>query len=126
MHLARVLELLRASGPQDALREGRSPSILEALTHTQIPGKHTPCAFRQIVTRAPKMDSNSVESFFFFLPPNVEASLQNGKSLKRSLSHTKTESTSQDGAPPDYLLPGSSERPLMALLPHSSQPEVHK
>lgn len=60
------------------------------------------------------------------LPPNVEASLQNGKSLKRSLSHTKTESTSQDGAPPDYLLPGSSERPLMALLPHSSQPEVHK
>lgn len=90
VHLVRVLELLRASGPQDALREGRSPSVLEALTHTQIP----------------------------------ESSLQNGKSLKRSLSHTKTESTSQDGAPPEYLLPGSSERPLMALLPHSSQPEA--
>uniref|UniRef100_A0A3Q0SUS9 Si:ch211-166a6.5 n=1 Tax=Amphilophus citrinellus TaxID=61819 RepID=A0A3Q0SUS9_AMPCI len=30
-----------------------------------------------------------------------------------------------DGAPPEYLLPGSSERPLMALLPHSSQPEVY-
>uniref|UniRef100_A0A8D3BSF1 Clu domain-containing protein n=1 Tax=Scophthalmus maximus TaxID=52904 RepID=A0A8D3BSF1_SCOMX len=36
------------------------------------------------------------------------------------LSNTKTESTSQDAAPPEYLLPGSSERPLMALLPPSS------
>uniref|UniRef100_A0A3Q0SS89 Si:ch211-166a6.5 n=1 Tax=Amphilophus citrinellus TaxID=61819 RepID=A0A3Q0SS89_AMPCI len=51
--------------------------------------------------------------------------LPNGKNLKRSLSQTKTESTGQDGAPPEYLLPGSSERPLMALLPHSSQPEVY-
>ncbi|XP_026199625.1 clustered mitochondria protein homolog isoform X2 [Anabas testudineus] len=89
LHLARVLELLRASGPQDALREGRSPSILETLTHTQ-----------------------------------TDSSLPNGKNLKRSLSSTKTESTNQDGAPPEYLLPGSSERPIMALLPHSSQPEV--
>lgn len=88
LHLARVLELLRESGPQDALREGRSPSILETLTHTQTPD------------------------------------LPNGKSLKRSLSNTKTEATNQDGAPPEYLLPGSSERPLMALLPHSSQPEA--
>ncbi|XP_068422909.1 clustered mitochondria protein homolog [Clinocottus analis] len=87
LHLARVLELLRASGPQDALREGRSPSLLETLTHTP--------------------DSSS----------------PNGKSLKRSLSHTKTETTNQDGALHEYLLPGSSERPLMALLPHSSQPE---
>lgn len=89
LHLARVLELLRASGPQDALREGRSPSILEALTHTQTP----------------------------------DSSLPNAKSLKRSLSNTKTETTNQDGAPPEYLLPGSSERPLMALLPQSSQAE---
>ncbi|KAL6114281.1 uncharacterized protein ACO6RY_05081 [Pungitius sinensis] len=87
LHLARVLELLRAPGPQDALREGRSPSILETLTQTP--------------------DSN----------------LPNGKSLKRSLSNTKTEATKPDWAPPEYLLPGSSERPLMALLPHSSQPE---
>ncbi|KAM8866783.1 clustered mitochondria protein homolog [Synchiropus picturatus] len=86
-HLARVLELLRASGPRDALRDGRSPSILETLTHTQ--------------TQEP-----------------------NGKSLKRSLSNTKTEAASQDGTPPDYLLPGSSDRPLMALLPNSSQAEV--
>uniref|UniRef100_A0A8D0ATA9 Clustered mitochondria protein homolog n=1 Tax=Sander lucioperca TaxID=283035 RepID=A0A8D0ATA9_SANLU len=78
LHLARVLELLRASGPQDALKEGRSPN----------------------------------------------SSLPNGKSLKRSLSNTKTEKNNQDGAPPEYLLPGSSERPLMALLPHSSQPEA--
>ncbi|XP_008280230.1 clustered mitochondria protein homolog [Stegastes partitus] len=90
LHLARVLELLRASGPQDALREGRSPSILETLTHTQTP----------------------------------DSGLPNGKSMKRSLSNTKTESANQDGAPPEYLLPGSSERPLMALLPHSSQPET--
>nr|XP_046243227.1 clustered mitochondria protein homolog [Scatophagus argus]XP_046243228.1 clustered mitochondria protein homolog [Scatophagus argus] len=90
LHLARVLELLRASGPQDALREGRSPSVLEALTHT-----HTP-----------------------------DSSLSNGKSLKRTLSNTKTETTSPDSAPPEYLLPGSSERPLMALLPQSSQPEA--
>ncbi|XP_074494222.1 clustered mitochondria protein homolog [Sebastes fasciatus] len=90
LHLARVLELLRTSGPQDALREGRSPSVLEILTHTQTP----------------------------------DSSLPNGKSLKRSLSNTKTETTNQDGAPPEYLLPGSSERPLMALLPHSSQSEA--
>ncbi|XP_028269031.1 clustered mitochondria protein homolog [Parambassis ranga] len=89
-HLARVLELLRVSGPQDALREGHSPSILETLTHTQTP------------------DTN----------------VSNGKSMKRSSSNTKTESANQDGAPPEYLLPGSSERPLMALLPHSSQPEA--
>ncbi|XP_042343829.1 clustered mitochondria protein homolog [Plectropomus leopardus] len=90
IHLARVLELLRASGPQDALREGRSPSVLETLTHAQTP----------------------------------DSSLPNGKNLKRSLSNTKTETPNQDGAPPEYLLPGSSERPLMALLPHSSQPEA--
>ncbi|XP_029998881.1 clustered mitochondria protein homolog [Sphaeramia orbicularis] len=90
LHLARVLELLRASGPQDALREGQSPSVLETLTHMQV----------------------------------QDSSLPNGKSLKRSLSNTKTEPVNQDGAPPEYLLPGSQERPLMALLPHSSQPEA--
>ncbi|KAF3695848.1 Clustered mitochondria protein -like protein [Channa argus] len=88
IHLARVLELLRASGPQDALREGRSPSILDTLTHTNTP----------------------------------ESSLPNGKSLKRTLSSTKTESTHQDAISPEYLLPGSSERPLMALLPHIGRP----
>lgn len=87
LHLARVLELLRTSAPQDALREGRSPSILDTITQAQ------------------------------------DTALQNGKSLKRSLSNTKTEATNQDGAP-EYLLPGSHERPLMALLPNSSQAEV--
>ncbi len=43
LHLARVLDLLRASGPQDALREGRSPSILETLTHTHTTGTCTCC-----------------------------------------------------------------------------------
>ncbi|XP_034728618.1 clustered mitochondria protein homolog isoform X2 [Etheostoma cragini] len=93
LHLARVLELLRVSGPQDALKEGCSPSILETLTHTHTPG-------------------------------GADSGLPNGKSLKRSLSNTKTETTNPDGAPPEYLLPGSSERPLMALLPHSFQPEA--
>lgn len=41
IHLARVLDLLRAPGPQDALREGRSPSVLETITHTQATGTHT-------------------------------------------------------------------------------------
>ncbi|CAL8248249.1 unnamed protein product [Merluccius merluccius] len=86
-HLGRVLELLRTSGPQDALKEGRSPSVLDTLTNTP--------------------DTGSA----------------NGKSLKRSTSVPKPEAGGQDGAPPDYLLPGSLERPLMALLPQSSQPE---
>ncbi|XP_077377070.1 clustered mitochondria protein homolog isoform X2 [Festucalex cinctus] len=88
-HLARVLELLRASGPQDALREGRSPSLLETLTHAQ-----------------------------------TSANFPNGKSLKRSASNPKAEAANNDCTPPEYLLPGSSDRPLMALLPHSSQPQV--
>lgn len=87
LHLARVLELLRTSTPQDALREGRSPSILDTITQAQ------------------------------------DTTLQNGKNLKRSLSNTKTEAANQDCAP-EYLLPGSHERPLMALLPNSSQPEA--
>ncbi|CAL8347888.1 unnamed protein product [Lota lota] len=86
-HLGRVLELLRTSGPQDALKEGRSPSVLETLTNT--------------------LDGGS----------------PNGRSLKRSLSVPKPEAGGHDGAPPEYLLPGSLERPLMALLPHSSQTE---
>lgn len=89
LHLSRVLELLRAPGPQDALREGRSPSILDTITQTH----------------------------------GQDTSLQNGKSLKRSLSNTKTEAANQDGIP-EYLLPGSHERPLMGLLPNSSQPEA--
>ncbi|XP_077570768.1 clustered mitochondria protein homolog [Stigmatopora nigra] len=87
-HLARVLDILRASGPQDALREGRSPSLLDTLTNVP------------------------------------ETSLPNIKNQKRSASNPKSEAVNNDGAPPDYLLPGSSDRPLMALLPHSSQPEV--
>uniref|UniRef100_A0A3P9IQH1 Si:ch211-166a6.5 n=1 Tax=Oryzias latipes TaxID=8090 RepID=A0A3P9IQH1_ORYLA len=90
LHLARVVELLRAPGPQDALREGRSPSVLEAVTQTQAP----------------------------------DAALPNGKNQKRTVINSKSEVSSQDGSPPDYLLPGSSERPLMALLPHSSQTEA--
>lgn len=91
VHLARVLELLRAVGPNDALMEGRSPSLLDSLTHT-----------------------HSTDS-------SVQA---NGKSLKRSSSNTKTDPANQDGVPPEYLLPGAAERPLMAMLPHNTQPEV--
>lgn len=90
IHLARVLELLRTSGPHDALKEGRSPSVLDTLTNTQI----------------------------------TDSTLHNGKGLKRSLSNTKTENTTQNGTPPEYLLPGSSERPLMPLIPQTSQPET--
>ncbi|XP_059921592.1 clustered mitochondria protein homolog isoform X1 [Gadus macrocephalus] len=90
-HLGRVLELLRTSGPQDALKEGRSPSVLETLTNSPGAAK----------------DGGS----------------PTGQSLKRSLSVPKAEAGVQDGTPPEYLLPGSLERPLMALLPHSSQTE---
>ncbi|CAL8327513.1 unnamed protein product [Arctogadus glacialis] len=90
-HLGRVLELLRTSGPQDALKEGRSPSVLETLTSSPGAAK----------------DGGS----------------PTGRSLKRSLSVPKAEAGVQDGTPPEYLLPGSLERPLMALLPHSSQTE---
>lgn len=40
IHLARVLDLLRAPGPQDALRDGCSPSVLETITYTQTTGIH--------------------------------------------------------------------------------------
>ncbi|XP_056115328.1 clustered mitochondria protein homolog [Rhinichthys klamathensis goyatoka] len=33
-HLARVQEMLKAAGPQDALMEGRSPTVLKTLTQT--------------------------------------------------------------------------------------------
>ncbi|XP_068166681.1 clustered mitochondria protein homolog isoform X2 [Antennarius striatus] len=89
LHLTRVLDLLRASGPQDALREGRSPSVLGTITHAL----------------------------------TTDSGLPTAKSLKRSLSNTKTETSNQDGSPPEYLLPGSSDRPLMAVLPQGSQTE---
>ncbi|KAJ8005691.1 hypothetical protein DPEC_G00120550 [Dallia pectoralis] len=91
VHLARVLELLRDVGPNDALTDGRSPTVLDTLTH-----RHT-------------TDSN--------VPSN-------GKSLKRSTSNTKTESANQVEALPEYLLPGATERPLLAMLPHKTQPVV--
>ena len=40
IHLARVLELLRVSGPQDALKDGCSPSVLDTLTYTPTAGTH--------------------------------------------------------------------------------------
>lgn len=47
IHLARVLDLLRTSGPNDALKEGRSPSVLDTLTNTQITGTQICCALRK-------------------------------------------------------------------------------
>ncbi|CAB1319864.1 unnamed protein product [Coregonus sp. 'balchen'] len=91
VHLARVLELLRAVGPNNALIEGRSPSLLDTLTHKHSKDSAVPA---------------------------------NGKGLKCSSSNTKTDPANQDGAPPEYLLPGAAERPLLAMLPHNTQPEV--
>uniref|UniRef100_A0A6Q2XTC5 Clu domain-containing protein n=1 Tax=Esox lucius TaxID=8010 RepID=A0A6Q2XTC5_ESOLU len=91
VHLARVLELLRAVGPNDALTEGRSPTVLDTLTHRY--------------------------SSDFPVPSN-------GKSLKRSSSNTKAEPANPDGALPEYILPGVAERPLLAMLPHKTQPTV--
>ncbi|KAI4884306.1 hypothetical protein NFI96_025726, partial [Prochilodus magdalenae] len=87
-HLARVQELLRAAGPQDALREGRSPSILNTLTHT------------------PE------------LPPA-------GHSTKGKRASNKTEQPNEAPPPPDYILPGATERPPLAtLLPSTTYPEA--
>lgn len=61
VHLARVLDLVRASGPQDALREGRSPSVLESLTHTQTTGTLTYCALTQ-----EKSDTKWTHSYFSY------------------------------------------------------------
>ncbi|KAL2092562.1 hypothetical protein ACEWY4_012360 [Coilia grayii] len=83
-HLARVQDLLRAAGPHDALRDGRSPSILNTLTHT-------------LSTDAPPAGHSS-------------------KALKRAASNSKTESTNQETPPPEYILPGATERPPLATL----------
>ncbi|XP_046871275.1 clustered mitochondria protein homolog [Hypomesus transpacificus] len=48
------------------------------------------------------------------------------KAGKLPASNTKTEPANQDGVPPEYLLPGSPHMPLLAVLPHSSQPETHR
>ncbi|KAI1900610.1 hypothetical protein AGOR_G00051700 [Albula goreensis] len=88
-HLARLQELLRTSGPQDALREGRSPSLLDTLCPT---------------------DSN------FGVP--------SGKGTKRSVNDTKSAQTLVDGPPPEYILPGSQECPLLPLLPNGTHTEA--
>ncbi|KAI5625143.1 clustered mitochondria protein-like [Silurus asotus] len=83
-HLARVQELLSAPSPQDALREGRSQSVLNTLTHTA--------------------DASS-------------SHLSKGKK-------NKTEQTSETPSPPDYIVPGATERPPLAtLLPNSTYSE---
>ncbi|XP_062854364.1 clustered mitochondria protein homolog [Trichomycterus rosablanca] len=87
-HLARVQELLSVSSPQDALREGRSPSVLNTLTHT----------------------------------PEVPSTSHSSKGKK---AHSKPEQTNEIPSPPDYILPGATERaPLATLLPISSHTEV--
>ncbi|XP_062398969.1 clustered mitochondria protein homolog [Sardina pilchardus] len=93
-HLARVQDLLRAAGPHDSLKDGRSPSILSTLTHT-----HT--------TDAPPAGHSS-------------------KGQKRPANNTKTDQPGQETAPPEYILPGATERPPLATLlpadPHSEVP----
>ncbi|KAF5905344.1 clustered mitochondria protein, partial [Clarias magur] len=87
-HLARVQELLSAPSPQDALKDGRSPSVLNTLTHT------------------------------------VDVPSTNHSS-KGKRTNNKTEQTNETPAPPDYILPGTTERPPLAtLLPTSTYPEV--
>ncbi|KAG7481055.1 hypothetical protein MATL_G00062720 [Megalops atlanticus] len=91
-HLARLQELLRAAGPQDALREGRSPSLLDTLSPAH---------------------SSELSSG----PPS-------GRASRRSVSDTKSEQPPSEGPPPEYILPGSQERPLLPLLPNGTHTEV--
>lgn len=87
-HLARVQELLSVPSPQDALREGRSPSVLNTLTHSA--------------------DVSSTSQF-----------------SKGKRTNNKNEQPNETPLPPDYILPGATERPPLAtLLPTSTYPEV--
>ncbi|KAJ8285626.1 hypothetical protein GJAV_G00029030 [Gymnothorax javanicus] len=58
--------------------------------------------------------------------PNSEASppATSGRGTKRSISDTKPDQTSLEGPPPDYILPGSQERPLMPLLPNGTHTDA--
>ncbi|KAJ8379812.1 hypothetical protein SKAU_G00005900 [Synaphobranchus kaupii] len=91
-HLARLQELLRVPGPQDALKEGRSPSLLDTLCPS-----HT---------------------------PESPSGAPSGRGMKRSLSDTKPDQTPLESPPPEYILPGAQERPLLPLLPHGSHAEA--
>ncbi|XP_026766552.3 clustered mitochondria protein homolog [Pangasianodon hypophthalmus] len=87
-HLARVQELLSAPSPQDDLREGRSPSVLNTLTHTA----------------------------------DVASTSHSSKGKR---ANNKSEQLSETPLPPDYILPGATERPPLAtVLPTSTYPEV--
>lgn len=47
-------------------------------------------------------------------------------SSKGKRANNKTDQTSETPLPPDYILPGATERPPLAtLLPSSTYPEVH-
>ncbi|XP_064152391.1 clustered mitochondria protein homolog isoform X1 [Anguilla rostrata] len=91
-HLARLQELLRASGPHDALREGLSPSLLDTLCPT-----------------------HSSES---------SSGVPSGRGTRRSVSDTKPDQTPLEGPPPDFILPGSQEHPLLPLLPNGTHSEA--
>ncbi|XP_029103008.1 clustered mitochondria protein homolog isoform X2 [Scleropages formosus] len=47
-----------------------------------------------------------------------------GKAPKRPGNEPKSEQQSPEGVPPDYVLPGSKERPLLPLLPNGMHSEV--
>ncbi|XP_048834447.1 clustered mitochondria protein homolog [Brienomyrus brachyistius] len=92
VHLAHLQDFLRAPSPQDALREGRSPSLLNTLS----PAHNT---------------------------ENTPGG-QSGRGARRLPSDSKPEQQTMEGPPPDYILPGSKERPLVPLLPNNTHSEV--
>ncbi|KAJ8414081.1 hypothetical protein AAFF_G00066790, partial [Aldrovandia affinis] len=89
-HLARLQEVLRAPRPQDALREGHSPSLLDTLCPAH--------------------------------SPEPSLSVSSGRGMKRSVSDSKPEPL--EGPPPEYILPGSQDRPLLPLLPNNTHIEA--
>ncbi|KAJ8263508.1 hypothetical protein COCON_G00159650 [Conger conger] len=55
--------------------------------------------------------------------PESPSGVPSGRGTKRSASETKPDQTPLEGPPPDYILPGSQERPLLPLLPNGTHTE---
>uniref|UniRef100_W5MQ76 Si:ch211-166a6.5 n=1 Tax=Lepisosteus oculatus TaxID=7918 RepID=W5MQ76_LEPOC len=80
VHLARLQELLQSPGPQDALRQGQSPTYLDAASQGTVP------------------------------------EVSPGRGSRRSASDARVDPPA-DCPPPDFILPGCRERPLLSLIP---------
>lgn len=118
-HLARVQEMLKAARPQDTLMEGRSPTVLNTLTHT--PGKkwRSSYSLKCINYFCPWQCNSSNFLCVLEAPPTLHS--------KNRRANSKTEQSAEAPPPPAYVLPGVSELPpLTTLLPTNTHCEVRQ